>query len=135
MKPKPRAASLIDDCGPARSRPQRRIMKPTTNSIALALLLTGTTLAALARVSAQNAATDPRLIRRFSMQVRSAPLGDVAAELGKTLSVTLAVDAPLADQRVDLHAPEANLSVFMQATGHLLSARWEASGEGNEATY
>src|SRR5437764_9168729 len=131
MKLPPRQASLIGAAHRSatrstlvRIREERPIIKAAMKPTALALLFATLSLLALRPAAGQAPGKDTRLERRFSIDVRSAPLGDVAAQLGKTVNVSLAVDPSLADQRVDLRAPEANLADFTEPTAHLLSARW-----------
>jgi hypothetical protein len=100
-------------------------------------LLVAALIAALAHAPAQAAApkTDSRLAKRFAIEVRGAPVGDVVAQLSRALSVPLTVDASLADQRVNVKAGEATLSEFLRSSGQLLGGTWVASGEGETAAY
>src|SRR5437868_6804572 len=75
---------------------------------------------------------DARLRKSFSAEIRSAPLGDVASQLTRTLGVNLKVTGPDADLRITARAPEATVGDFMRAAGNLLDTSWTASAEADK---
>src|SRR5262245_8781080 len=92
-------------------------------------------LALEAHAQRPSPAPPSRLLRRFSIDVRSAPLGTVANQLSGSLKVTLSVDPAFAEQRINVKANETTLTEFFHATERLLGGVWSASGEGGSASY
>lgn len=99
-------------------------------TLALCLIAVLSPVAALAQAAPPAPARPPappadtRLNRRFAVEIRAAPLGDVAAQLSRTLGVPLSVGLPLSDQRITGRAGEASLSEFMTALKNLFSRPW-----------
>jgi len=78
---------------------------------------------------------DARLDRQLALEVRMADLGQLTAQVAKSLNVPLETDSAMGDRIVTLHAERTSVRGLQNALARTFRANWQIIGDGDARHY